>query len=86
MLKILLLSILIFYIFMKVGGLVLRTLFGSLGSDRNQHQFTNAGQRPTKRHRPRDGNLNVDSMPDNKSKRKGKDYQGGEYVDYEEVD
>jgi len=25
-------------------------------------------------------------MPDNKSKRKGTDYQGGEYVDYEEVD
>ncbi len=86
MLKFLLLSILGFYIFMKIGGFVLRTFFGSLGSDRNQRHFTNAGQRPPKRYRPRDGNLNVDSMPDNKSKRKGTDYQGGEYVDYEEVD
>ncbi len=86
MLKFLILSILVFYIFMKVGGLVLRVLFGSLGSDRNQRHFTNDRQRPPKRYRPRDGNLNVDSMPNDKSKKKGNDYQGGEYVDYEEVD
>ena len=64
----------------------MRTLFGSLGSDRDQRHFTDDRQRSTKRNRPRDGNLNVDSMPDDKSNKKGKDYQGGEYVDYEEVD
>lgn len=74
MFKILALLFLI-WIFFKAVGQIFRTFLG--GSDLNRKtRFGN--QRPKKQ-----GDLHVDYDPNDKNK---KDYPGGEYIDYEEVE
>ena len=57
----------------------MRTLVGANAASHHYHQ----GQRPN---RPAGGNVNVDRVPDNKANDKNKEFRGGEYIDYEEVD
>lgn len=49
-------------------------LLGGNNPDQNRREY--------RKTRPKDGNVDVDYMP----KKGKKDYDGGEYVDYEEVD
>ena len=75
MLKIIALLLLI-WLFFKAVGMIFRSLLG--GDDPNRaHRFDT-----DKRQGRRQGNINIDHNP-NKS---NKGYEGGEYVDYEEVD
>lgn len=74
MLKILALLVLIF-IFFKAVGMVFKLLLG--GGDVNRSQRYSNSQYQKKRN----ADVNVDHNPN-----KSKGYQGGEYVDYEEVE
>ena len=70
MLKFLIIVGLVAYILYKFGSLFYR-------AGANSQQYHNPQQR-----RPADGKVNVDSAPKGK---KGSNFKGGEYVDYEEV-
>lgn len=81
MLKFLIITFLASYLFYKIGGLLFRALSGTLGANRSDKSFSNGQQRK----KPRDGNVNIDYVPNDKKKSK-KSYDGGEYIDYEELD
>lgn len=63
------------WIFFKALGMIIKMVIGST-NDNKQTRYTNQGNR---RHK---GDINVDHNP-NKS---NKGYDGGEYIDYEDVD
>jgi hypothetical protein len=74
MLKLLALFVLI-WIFFKALGMVIKMVFGSADTGRST-RYTDTSNRK------QDGKINVDYNP-NKS---NKGYEGGEYVDYEDID
>ena len=74
MLKLLALLVLI-WIFFKALGMILKTVIGGTTTKR-ESRYSNSNN-----HR-QEGDINVDHNP-NKS---NKGYDGGEYVDYEDVD
>lgn len=74
MLKFLLIIFVFLYVVFRLGGYLVRILTGNSGQ---------SGGGSFER-RPRDGNVTV--KMDSKDKKDQKGYQGGEYVDYEEVD
>lgn len=74
MLKILALFALI-YVFFKALGMIVRTV---IGPDVNRHDRFRGNQNQQQR---KEGDVRVEYDP---NKKKG--YDGGEYVDYEEVD
>lgn len=79
MLKFLIIMALILYLVFRVGGFFMRTLFGSTTMNR-QGEFRNRGQQKV---RPKDGNVDIDYVPEDRDKKDG--YEGGDYIDYEEV-
>lgn len=76
MLKFLIILFLIVYVAIRVGGYLFKLFFVS--ASEFQQQAT-GGRTKTRR-----GDLKIDNVPANKS-RKNKGYEGGDYVDYEEV-
>jgi len=78
MIKFLLIVFLVSYLLYKVGGFLFRMFFISL----TQQQRTSANQKQTKT--SRNGNVDIQFANDQK-KRSNKGFEGGEYVDYEEV-
>lgn len=80
MLKFLLILFLIGYLFFKIGGFLFRLFLGRTANaaQERQHKQNNKG-RTTK-----DG-LNIEHIPNQKGKRTGGNFKGGEYVDYEEL-
>lgn len=87
MLKFLIILALIIYIFYKVGGFLFRVFFlgASEYEQQKRHQQRYRNQEPPHRRAP-DSNLNIDYVPREKRKKNEEGYNGGEYVDYEEVD
>ena len=80
MLKFLLLLILLIYVFYKTAGFLFKIVFGNLRSDPGsfqQHQQHYSKKAPN-------SNLNIDNVPQHKTNNKS-GFDGGEYVDYEEV-
>lgn len=71
MFKVLLICILVGYVLYKLGSSV------------KVYTNVNMNQRPPQ-YRPNNGNVNIDTPPPTK-KNEGKDFKGGEYVDYEEI-
>ena len=80
LIKFLLILILVIYAFYKVAGFLFKIVFGNLRNDPGQ--FSGRNQHYSKR--APGSNLNIDKIPTNRSS-KGQSYNGGEYVDYEEV-
>ena len=74
MFKLLAIFVLI-WIFFKALGMIIKMVFGG-NSDNKQTRYDNPNNSGQK------GDINVDHNP-NKS---NKGYEGGEYVDYEDVD
>ena len=80
MIKFLLILILLIYVFYKSAGFLFKIVFGNLRSDpgsfqqRQQHYSKKAPN----------SNLNIDNVPQHKTNNKS-GFDGGEYVDYEEV-
>ncbi len=77
MLKFLLIAILIIYAFYRVAAFLFRFMLG--GYDRGQFNSTQYQRRKAP-----GSNLNVDSIPRTKAVKK-KGFEGGDYVDFEEV-
>ncbi len=77
MLKFLLIAILVIYCFYRVAAFLFRFMLG--GFDRGQFNSTQY-----RRRKAPNSNLNVDSIPRTKEGKK-KNFQGGDYVDFEEV-
>ncbi len=63
------------WIFFKALGMIIRTMLGRT-NDNRKTRYTSSGQTR------RQGDINVDHDP----RRDSKGYDGGEYVDYEDVD
>ncbi len=80
MLKFLLIAILVIYCFYRVAAFLFRFMLG--GYDRGQFNSTQYGR--TQRRKAPNSNLNVDTIPGTKAGKK-KDFQGGDYVDFEEL-
>ena len=79
MLKFLTIVVIVGYVVYKIAGYLFRNAFISASQ---QHQAPGRNQKKSRK--VPDSNLNIDHVP---SKQKGprKDFDGGEYVDYEDV-
>ncbi len=85
MLKFLLILFLIGYIFFKLSGYLFRLLFYKAYQQQQFQRSAGRQQNTGYAQRPADGNVKIDHVPQS-SKKEQKDFKGGEYVDYEEVD
>lgn len=88
MLKFLLILILFFYVFYKVGGFIMRALY--FGSGRQFQQRQQQYQKPNSRGNTtyaRNGEVKVEYISEDeiKKRKSSSTNKGGEYVDYEEV-
>lgn len=88
MLKFLLILILFFYVFYKVGGFIMRALYFGSGRQfqQRQQQYQQSQQRSRATY-ARNGEVKVDYVPDEeiKKRKSSNSTRGGEYVDYEEI-
>ncbi|WP_436517662.1 DUF4834 family protein [Ekhidna sp. To15] len=80
MIKIIIILILVGYVFHKIASFVFRGMFKGFTSRESfgDQQYSNTSRRT------RNNDLNIDNIPNKRSK-KGDRFSGGEYVDYEEV-
>ncbi|MEQ8472124.1 MAG: DUF4834 family protein [Marinoscillum sp.] len=82
MIKFLLIVVLFCYLLYRVGGFLFRMLFiGAQQQQRNQYQGNHQSNQSKK---APGSNLNIDHIPQ-KDQKNQKDFNGGEYVDFEEV-
>ncbi len=78
MLKFFAILVLLYFFFRSVGY-VIRLILGGSAQARTQNPYSRQGQQRTKRE-----GLHVDSAPNHQKQKK--DFKGGDYVDYEEVE
>lgn len=84
MFKFLLIIILICYLIYRVGGFLFRMLFiGAQQQQQHRNQYQGSQQSSHTKKAP-GSNLNIDHIP-HKDKKNPRDFDGGEYVDFEEV-
>jgi hypothetical protein len=80
MFKFLFILFLVGYLIFKIGGFLFRLFLGRTYKAAQERQYKqNNNGRTTK-----DG-INIDHVPNQKGKRTGGNFKGGEYVDYEEL-
>jgi hypothetical protein len=77
LLKFILFGLVFYYIIKTVGGFVFRMLGGQKPQQTQQRQNQQARQR--------EGEINIDYMPNKNKGRRGKATKDGDYIDYEEV-
>ncbi len=75
LLKIILFALVAYFIFRKIASIVFLMMGRTPGNRGFEHP------RPSK-----EGEIRIDHMPDKNKKSSGKDFSGGEYIDYEEVE
>ncbi|MDW3208411.1 MAG: DUF4834 family protein [Reichenbachiella sp.] len=86
MFKFLLLLFVFIWVIAKLGGFILRTLFGGFTTQARQQTYQSQGQRSQQR-QPRDGNVSIDFNPrDRQQSKDSGNFKGGDYVNYEEVE
>lgn len=78
MLKVLIVLVLVIYVFYKTAGFLFRLVFGPLRTDPGRFR-----QRQYSKKAP-NSNLHIDKIPQKRTGRNS-DYEGGDYVDFEEV-
>lgn len=82
MLKFVIISILVIYLIFRLIGFAFRLMFGAAYEQQRKAQQGRQQQYTEKRRAP-NSNLNIDHKPN--GEKAGKDFRGGDYVDYEEV-
>jgi len=82
MLKFLLIIFLVGYVVFRLGGFIMKILYSGFDQQR-QGNFNSQSQQKAYKKKAPGSNLNIDHVPN--EKRDGKNYDDGEYVDYEEV-
>ncbi len=82
LLKIALITFILLFVIIKVGNFVFRTVFWMMGTEsvRRQKQ-AQAAPRP----RQKKGHIYVEPIPEKEARHRRSGFNGGEYVDYEEV-
>lgn len=80
--KVIIISLILFFIVFKLINFAFRLL--GVGKVQNQQQRYQRHARPSSQ-RPADGNVNVDYIPNDKKAHHNRNFNGGEYVDYEDV-
>jgi hypothetical protein len=83
-LKVLLILFLVYFLVFRFFGMLLRPFMSARFQDPRQQQRYRDPFAAQQNQR-REGEINIDHVPQKKS-RKGKNFDGGEYVDFEEVD
>lgn len=82
MLKFLIITFIIGYLFFWIIGKVFKVMVRG-------HSYTNGSQNSSQnnynRKKPTDGNVNIDYVPNGKKKKDKDEFKGGEYVDFEEI-
>ena len=81
MLKFLIILILIIYLLYKTAAFLFRLVFGSLRNDSGRFQ----GKEYHPRRRAPGSNLNIDKIPESSFNKKKQGFEGGEYIDFEEL-
>lgn len=84
MLKFVIISILVIYLIFRLIGFAFRLMFGAAYEQQRKAQ-QGRQQQYTEKRRARNSNLNIDRKPNGEKAKSGKDFRGGDYVDYEEV-
>ena len=80
MFKFLIILFLIGYLFFKIGGFLFRLFLGRTAKAAQERQY----QQNNKGRKTKNG-IHIDHIPNQKGKRTGGNFKGGEYVDYEDV-
>lgn len=81
MFKVLVIILVLGFVFFRVMGFFMRLLTGSTATHKQDR--TRSYQQSKNAQPPKGGNVNVDFVP---SKKKGDQFNGGEYVEFEDVD
>ena len=79
MLKVLFILVLVIYVFYKTAGFLFRLVFGPLRTDPGAFQ-----QRRRYSRKAPNSNLTIDKIPHHSTDKKS-GFEGGDYVDFEEV-
>lgn len=85
LLKFILIFFLVLWLISRVGGFLIRIFLGNLVKQNKSQTFTYTYRDNGSGKKPKDGNVKIDFDPNKTDNPKDTDYQGGEYVDYEEV-
>jgi hypothetical protein len=85
MLKFLIIMALVIYLIYKVMQFFFKIfILGATGQEAYKKQYQR--QQSNHQHKPKDGNVSIDYVPqDQRKKGNPSDFGGGDYVDYEEV-
>ncbi len=84
-LKFFLITILVIFVLVKIGGFIFKTMFWMLGAragNRNAPTYKQNQQRQTYKAA---GDIEIEYVPGKGPKQTKSDFNGGEYVDFEEV-
>ncbi len=87
--KFIIITIIVVYLIRKVGGYFLRLFLGKqmeAFQQQQKQQFSQFQQQQRQQQNHREGEIHVDYVPKQKTTtKKSSDFNGGEYIDYEEV-
>ncbi|MFY0689815.1 MAG: DUF4834 family protein [Cyclobacteriaceae bacterium] len=83
MLKFLLILFVLGWLIYKVFGFLFKIFF--IGASAAQHQKRTQQSRQSHARKAPDSNLNIDYVPGSEKKKGDKGFDGGDYVDYEEL-
>ena len=75
LLKIILFGLVFYYLLKTIGSFVFRIL----GGQTQQNHYRQAT------HQKREGEINIDYVPENEKRRRRSGSKDGEYIDYEEI-
>lgn len=81
--KFFVIMLLVGFLFFKLLNLFFRVLLGGSATNRSDNRTYQNQQYQSGR--GNDGNVNIDHVPNEGSKKTPKAFKGGEYVDYEEI-
>lgn len=83
MLKAFIITLLVIFVLIKIGSFFFRTMVWMLGARNGQRQpSTRSGKQSAGK---KEGDIEIDYIPEQEQKKRQKGFRGGEYVDYEEL-
>lgn len=84
MLKVFLITLLVIFVLVKIGGFIFRSMFWMLGMRAQKNNPVHRQTQSRQTYRNADG-VEINYVPEKETKKRKTNFTGGEYVDYEEV-
>jgi hypothetical protein len=84
MLKAFLITLLVIFVLVKIGGFIFRSMFWMLGMRAQKDHPAYKQKQSRQTYRNSDG-VEINYVPEKETKKRKTNFTGGEYVDYEEV-